>query len=279
MSLSLSNHAVHQTIAASVFALSLDDWAYSLPPSHKTPDADLAAHLHNIRSGHGTRPGHNRWYDKPFTLIVESNTRAGVLGEHSPVDALVPSVIADYAIVQGVDEDVFSHRLKDDASELSGTGTAPVEGWARLDWVVDDVITKECEDAAARAKVIVDDSDADELVFDGYGVDWIKNQGTTPGVCPPTSLCSLHHAHGNRSATLAGRVHPNGAAACVVPHTRRVHRDVRDRAHAPLQAWPHRDDPHALHRQPRLGPFNGGPALSCMFSYAFPTCSRWVLIA
>ena len=187
MSLSLSNDAVHQTIAASVFALSLDDWAYSLPPSHKTPDADLAAHLHNIRSGHGTRPGHNRWYDKPFTLIVESNTRAGVLGEHSPVDALVPSVIADYAIVQGVDEDVFSHRLKDDASELSGTGTAPVEGWARLDWVVDDVITKECEDAAARAKVIVDDSDADELVFDGYGVDWIKNQGTTPSFCPTTS--------------------------------------------------------------------------------------------
>ncbi|PIL35584.1 transporter [Ganoderma sinense ZZ0214-1] len=176
LSLSPSNHAVHQTISSSVFALSLDDWVHSLPPSHNTPDADLAAHLHNIRSGHSARPGHNRWYDKPFTLIVESNTRAGVLGEHSPVDALVPSVIADYAIVQGVDEDAFLDRLKDDVSEFSGTGQVNVEGWGRLDWVVDDLIAKECEDAAARAKAIVDDSDADELVFDGYGVDWIKSE-------------------------------------------------------------------------------------------------------
>ncbi|KAI1797126.1 acyltransferase ChoActase/COT/CPT [Ganoderma leucocontextum] len=180
LSLSPSNHAVHQTIAASVFALSLDDYAYSLPPSHKSPDADLAAHLHNIRSGHGARPGHNRWYDKPFTLIVESNTRAGVLGEHSSVDALVPSVVADYAIVQGVDEDAFRGRLKEDVRGFAGADQANVEGWERLDWVVDDVIIKEYEGAAARAKAIVDDSDVDELVFNAYGVDWIKSEARLP---------------------------------------------------------------------------------------------------
>ena len=170
-------------MTSTVFALSLDDYAYTLPPSHQTPDRDLAAHLHNIRSGHGLHPGHNRWYDKPFTLIVEANTRAGVLGEHSPVDALVPSVAADYAIVQGVDDDAFPGRIENDQL-TSNASSYPVDrtGWERLDWVTDVRIVKECEEAARRAKKIVDDSDADELVFTDYGVDWIKDEGW---LCPP----------------------------------------------------------------------------------------------
>ncbi|KAI0367761.1 acyltransferase ChoActase/COT/CPT [Pilatotrama ljubarskyi] len=182
LSLSPTNQRTFRIITQTVFALSLDDYTYNLPASHTTPDPDLAAHLHNVRSGHGARPGHNRWYDKAFTLIVEANTRAGVLGEHSPVDALVPSVIADYAIVQGVDEDVFPHRLGSERCE-SGLGGEKGEdamriadGWERLDWVVDSRLEAECEEAAKRAKAIVDDSDNDELVFDAYGVDWIKNE-------------------------------------------------------------------------------------------------------
>ncbi|KAI0359864.1 acyltransferase ChoActase/COT/CPT [Trametes cingulata] len=181
LSLSPTNQATFRTITQTVFALSLDDYAYKLPSSHVTPDADLAAHLHNIRSGHGARPGHNRWYDKALTLIVEANTRAGVLGEHSPVDALVPSIVADYAIVQGVDEDAFPMRLSSDGAESAvdtegeDGGAERVDGWGRLEWVVDARIEAECQEAARRAKAIVDDSDNDELVFNAYGVDWIKN--------------------------------------------------------------------------------------------------------
>ncbi|KAI0635930.1 acyltransferase ChoActase/COT/CPT [Trametes polyzona] len=178
LSLSPSNRAVFATIANSVFALSLDTYAYELPSSQRTSDPDLTAHLHNIRSGHGERPGHNRWYDKAMTLIVEANTRAGVLGEHSPVDALVPSIIADYAIVQEVDEDAFPYRIEagaDASYHTKGDATA-VDGWQRLDWVVDEKVKVECVEAAKRAKTIADDSDNDELVFDAYGVDWIKNE-------------------------------------------------------------------------------------------------------
>ena len=178
LSLSPANEAVFNTIKSSLFALSLDDYSYTLPPSFRTPDADLTSHLHNIRSGHGDRPGHNRWYDKPFTLIVEANTRTGVLGEHSPVDALVPSVIAEYAIVQGIVAEDFPDR-PEDVSETSSSNPGSVDGWKRLDWVVDERIIKECSEAARRAKVIADDSDADELVFDAYGVDWIKNEGAS----------------------------------------------------------------------------------------------------
>ncbi|KAI0331918.1 acyltransferase ChoActase/COT/CPT [Cubamyces sp. BRFM 1775] len=178
LSLSPRNHSVFRTITNSGFALSLDDYAYSLPESQHTSDPDLTAHLHNVRSGHSDRPGHNRWYDKPVTLIVESNTRAGVLGEHSPVDALVPSIVADYAIVQDVDEDAFFDRL-DPSAPLPSTGAhEPVATgtFERLDWVVDEKVERMCEEAAARAKAIVDDSDNDELVFDSYGIDWIKQR-------------------------------------------------------------------------------------------------------
>ena len=174
-----------------MFALSLDDYSYTLPASHRTPDADLASHLHNVRSGHGDRPGHNRWYDKPFTLIVEANTRAGVLGEHSPVDALVPSIIADYAIVQNMVEDEFSSIAQDDTFMSGSPPNAVVGGWTRLDWVTDDTIAKECEGAAARAKAIVDDSDADELVFDAYGTEWIKNEGMCDALLADVSACRL----------------------------------------------------------------------------------------
>ncbi|KAH9903022.1 acyltransferase ChoActase/COT/CPT [Cubamyces lactineus] len=178
LSLSPGNRSIFRTITHSAFALSLDDYAYSLPESQRTSDPDLTAHLHNIRSGRSDRPGHNRWYDKPVTLIVESNTRAGVLGEHSPVDALVPSIIADYAIVQDIDEDAFSGRLDPSATLASDGAHASVAAGAfeRLDWVVDEKVERMCEEAATRAKAIVDDSDNDELVFDSYGVDWIKVQ-------------------------------------------------------------------------------------------------------
>ncbi|KAI0833477.1 acyltransferase ChoActase/COT/CPT [Trametes gibbosa] len=190
LSLSPTNQATFSTISNSVFALSLDEHVCTLPastptsstsPSQCTFDPDLAAHLHNVRSGHDKYPGHNRWYDKAFTLIVEANTRAGVLGEHSPIDALVPSIVADYAIVQEVDEAVFPHcLLLDGTSPLLEKGVEDakegIEGWERLDWVVDAKIEAECVEAARRAKAIVDDSDSDELVYTAYGVDWIKEE-------------------------------------------------------------------------------------------------------
>ena len=195
-----TNCHIYETIKYSLFALSLDDYSYQLPADHRTPDLDLTAHLHNIRSGHGHYPGHNRWYDKPYTLIVEANTRSGVLGEHSPVDALVPSVVADYSIVQGIVEDDFPCEL--DSNVWLDTISKPdVDGWTRLQWVVDDTIKMECEEAAKRAKAIVDDSDTDELIFDAYGVDWIKREGT------PAMLfasCLRHRAN----AVLQRAYHP-----------------------------------------------------------------------
>lgn len=148
-----------------------------LPAPDSTEEID--AHLHNIRSGHSAHPGRNRWFDKALTLIVESNTRAGAMGEHSFVDALVPSIVCDYAVVQELYDDVFGGPPPPSTVDYSSSSTGR---WRRLDWVVDDRIRRECVEAEERVRKIVDDSDDSVLWFDAFAVDWIK-QGRPAGSC------------------------------------------------------------------------------------------------
>lgn len=192
--------------------LSLDHYTYtpsiisaksSSPlPAPDTPE-EVDAHLANLRSSHTEHPAHNRWFDKPYTLIVESNTRAGALGEHSPVDALVPSIVAEYTVVQEIDEAAFGHPPP---SQVPLTISPR---WKRLDWVVDDRIRRECVEAEERARKIVEDSDDGVLWFKAYGSDWIKKIGTRLTLA--VSLC-LRFA----SFSVARRVRPDGDPARMV---------------------------------------------------------------
>ena len=116
--------------------------------------------------------GRNRFMDKPFTFIVDPLTRAGATGEHSPVDALVPSIVTEYAIVQGVLDD--SYVISPEA--MSGEPPTP-SGWRSLEWITDDRIEREFVGAEERAKAIIADSDDNVFHFSAYGADWIKTQG------------------------------------------------------------------------------------------------------
>ncbi|KAG6853982.1 hypothetical protein C0991_011845 [Blastosporella zonata] len=172
LSIHPTNQKTYHTMLSSVMALSLDHLTHTTPPAaHLIPSPRgisqdvLDSHLHTIRA-HPLNVA-NRFYDKPFTLIVDPSTRAGATGEHSPCDALVPSIVAEYGIVQGVDEAAFEGSLDD---------TNP-GGWHRLDWVADDKIRGECDAAHSRAVKIIEDSDDSVLWFEGYGTDWIKGIG------------------------------------------------------------------------------------------------------
>ena len=112
----------------------------------------------------------NRFHDKTFTLIVDPSTRAGASGEHSPVDALVPSIIAEYGLTEGVDVTSF-------AAHHAGALDHGEPSWERLDWVGDEKAWRECNEAADRAKAIIDDSDDSVLYFKRFGANWIKNFG------------------------------------------------------------------------------------------------------
>lgn len=90
------------------------------------------------------------------------------MGEHSPVDALVPSIVCDYAVVQEIDEHEFVGQQPMGDTETSS------RRWRRLDWTIDEHIRRECVGAEERARKIVEDSDDSVLWFTAYGVDWIK---------------------------------------------------------------------------------------------------------
>lgn len=116
--------------------------------------------------------GHNRWFDKSFTLITEPCGRTGMMGEHSPCDALVPSMMADYAISEPINHSAFLSEL----SSPSESTSADVE---YMSWVTDSQLEDACQVAAARAQAIIEASDDSLLDFKTFGTAWIS-EGSIP---------------------------------------------------------------------------------------------------
>jgi carnitine O-acetyltransferase len=104
--------------------------------------------------------------------MIETNGRTSLLGEHSPVDAIVPSNIVNYAVAEPFDSDHF----KDLATSLPQEGN----GWKRLDWVIDDSMKKEISECQKRNKAIIADSDNSNLLWGEFATEWIKKNGMSP---------------------------------------------------------------------------------------------------
>ncbi|KAI0264464.1 hypothetical protein BC834DRAFT_970790 [Gloeopeniophorella convolvens] len=158
LSLSKTNRSTLKIIQESVFAVALDSHTLGSQPFTPIPIDSLAEidhHLHNTRS---SKDAHNRWFDKIYTIIVESNTRAGAMGEHSPCDALVPSAVSQYAVVQSIVPESFPD-LEPAPFPPNPDASASAGGWERLNWATDAHIASECAGAEARAKALIADSD------------------------------------------------------------------------------------------------------------------------
>ncbi|RXK39702.1 carnitine acetyltransferase [Tremella mesenterica] len=159
--LSPTNRETLDSISFSLVVLSLD--TYTLPPS-PTDDPlclpSVDAHLRNVATG--VEGGRNRWFDKPISIPVETTGRAGIMGEHSPVDALIPSIAIEYVLGTPVDESQFEGSVKDGS------------GWKRLEWVVDDILLSEIDQCQKRNQTLIEDSDASQLWWGEYGAEWIK---------------------------------------------------------------------------------------------------------
>jgi len=174
LSISSVNRASVTQIEDSLFVLSLDPYTLK-SPQFKTsysdlskPSTDLDAHILNASTAGGS--GKNRWWDKAVGIHVESNGRASMVGEHSPCDALIPSIVADYALAEDLDPKGESQRGK--GGEVKG----PYE------WVVDDKIKQAAEKAEKTVGEIAKDSEGRMLWFDEYGAGWIKNVGEFFGI-------------------------------------------------------------------------------------------------
>ncbi|QRW18264.1 carnitine O-acetyltransferase [Rhizoctonia solani] len=171
------NRSSFDAIETAMFTISLDP--YTLPPtanSAQEPDEFkqpvIDAHVRNTSSGLN---GLNRWFDKSLTVSVESNGRAGMNGEHSPCDALIPSIIVDYVVAEPIDITAFSEAPQK-LGGLEYVGPGEGQGWKHLDWEVDSIIEREIKQAEGRAKAIVEDSDAGQLWYSEYAADWMKRQ-------------------------------------------------------------------------------------------------------
>lgn len=182
--------------------------------------------------------------DKPLSFIVDPLTRAGAMGEHSPVDALVPSIVTEYAIAKGVSDDsyVLSPEAVSDESPIS-------DGWRRLEWIIDDQTEKQFEGAEERAKAIIADSDDNVFHFNTYGADWIKAQGESRH--PFSRSHSMKYgpdkipAFAIHSSAFTRRVYSDGPSTSVVPNKRGFYRDIRNCAHTIISPWTNGDHPNA----------------------------------
>ncbi|KAI9512075.1 acyltransferase ChoActase/COT/CPT [Russula earlei] len=207
LSLSPTNLKTLQVIQQSILAVCLDSHTLGLHPhTHSqtlrsapavNSPAEIDCHLHNIRSSINAR---NRWFDKGYTIIIETNSRAGAMGEHSPCDALVPSIVADYAVTQSIVPEMFS--LSEPPSFPSDRDLN-VTGWERLDWVTDAHIEAECVAAESRAQSLIADSDDSVLWFSDYGADWIKSiAGLSPDAYVQMALqLAWYRSRGGFTAT------------------------------------------------------------------------------
>ncbi|KAF9067237.1 carnitine acetyltransferase [Rhodocollybia butyracea] len=178
-SISPDNSRTHEAIVKALMCLCLDNVTHTLPSSKNLSlsslpqpsgisQASLDSHLHAIRSTASNVSNH--FFDKPFSIVVDPAGRAGATGEHSPCDALIPSIVAEYAVAEQVDMDSSSNLPEEPKNE----------GWDRLDWVTDDRILQATRSARERAEAIINNSDDSILWFEEYGSDWMKSAGFSP---------------------------------------------------------------------------------------------------
>ncbi|WFD26088.1 carnitine O-acetyltransferase [Malassezia nana] len=172
LSLGPENRASLQSIQTSLFSLSLDsnvlgDVENAPGPVGSEPPFAGATAL--ATSGVG-RLAHNRWFDKAISFSVEPTGRAGMFGEHSPVDALIPSFLSETVLAEPMPP--ATQALPEKLEGMTAMEEAPK--WTKLAWKVDEQVQNSICHAEEVVKQIAADSDMGMLWFSEYGAEWIK---------------------------------------------------------------------------------------------------------
>jgi carnitine O-acetyltransferase len=105
------------------------------------------------------------------------------MGEHAPVDALVPSIVFDYGVVSGIDSSAFSEPVPRPLTLEEACVSDDGKEWSRLDWVTDERIEAQIREAEERAQASINNSEIGILEFGEYGADWISNTGEFATPC------------------------------------------------------------------------------------------------
>lgn len=179
LSVAPQNRAALRSLETSLFSVALDSCVLGVPTNSAPSRAGVApawSEATAINASGAGRWAHNRTFDKCMTLIVEPNGRAAFMGEHSPVDALIPSIVGEFATAVPMPPvgTPLPHELE---------GVSPLEAapkWAKLPIATDARVDAAIAAAEGRARAIAAESDIRVLWFDEYGADWIKKVAQQP---------------------------------------------------------------------------------------------------
>ncbi|KAI8981871.1 acyltransferase ChoActase/COT/CPT [Mycotypha africana] len=164
-------------IEQALFAVALDDYSNG---------ANSALWTRTLFCGHqGLGNGHNRWFDKSFTLVVESNGMCGFSGEHSPVDALTVSYIFDHMLQEPLPSTTLATLKTNDIYITKFPSHSPTETnsttvFEHLSFTADSIMLGYLKEAQKDADITAFLSDSDVLIFKDYGTDWIKKIARIP---------------------------------------------------------------------------------------------------
>ncbi|KAF9429658.1 Carnitine O-acetyltransferase mitochondrial [Podila epigama] len=171
LGLSPLNHASLAAIDNSLFVICLDDYS---------SDRDIDKSHHNIFHAYNA---HNRWFDKSMQFIFESNGRAGINGEHTPADAVIPGRILD---------EVAKNEKNAEPKHPSHARLQPIE---HIKFVVNDEIEHTIKTAEVNAKKMIDNVDSVLIHFNEYGSNWLKSAKCSPDAYVQMALQLAYYRH------------------------------------------------------------------------------------
>ncbi|TPX50509.1 hypothetical protein SeMB42_g02227 [Synchytrium endobioticum] len=148
--ISPENEQNFETIKDALFVVCLDDFSTNQTIDHSH---------HQIFHG---MDGHNRYFDKALEIVVANTGRAGLNGEHTPADAVIPGRFMDY---------ILANEPAQDPPNASSTTLPPIR---KLKWHVNNSISEYISYADKTAKKLIDNTASVLLHYDVYGGRYIK---------------------------------------------------------------------------------------------------------
>ncbi|KAJ1505953.1 hypothetical protein HMI54_011207 [Coelomomyces lativittatus] len=150
--------------------------------------------VHHRWMAHGVF-GHNRWFDKSLNLIVTNSGQAGCCGEHSPQDALTPTMLFEHALLR--EKETFQK-----ASHPVLSSTSSMVPFRHLHWKVDGPLKHVLEKAEQNNRALVKASDIGLFIFKDYGKEWMKRQSFSPDAFVQMALqLTYFRMHGHVTST------------------------------------------------------------------------------
>jgi carnitine O-acetyltransferase len=163
-----------ETIESALFSVSLDDNVIS---------SDIREQYHATFHGNGS----NRWFDKSLNFNLSACGMLGMNGEHSPLDALIPSQFFDYCVSQPFDwnkdtsNEFNSNSLRSEPEIWKAKGLVKdIHRPQQLLFDIPSGLLALIQQGRQQLNQVISNSDSRIVIYKSYGSEFIKKQGKVP---------------------------------------------------------------------------------------------------